>query len=61
MIFLVSVDLLLHFSDWELAVALAAPVKEAFIADSLRPVEIDTVSGYDSAGRSFRSLHEILQ
>lgn len=38
-------------ADWELAVALAAPVKAAFIADSLRPVEIDTVSGYDSAGR----------
>jgi len=42
-----------------LAVALAAPVKAAFIADSLRPVEIDTVSGYDSAGRLVNYLHEI--
>jgi len=42
-----------------LAVALAAPVKAAFIADSLRPVEIDTVSGYDSAGRRLNYWNEI--
>ena len=57
-----SVDLFLLFNgrrpteafeptEWEFAVPLAAPVKAAFIADSLRPVEIDTVSGCDSAGR----------
>ena len=42
-----------------MAVALVALVKAAFIADSIRLVEIDTVSGYDSVGRHLNYWNEI--